>query len=335
MIRLAFALSFLLTFIASSLAQERVTVAAQRLSENGALFLADARGYFKSEGLDVEMTAYRTEIEVAQAVASGAADFGVAAYSAAAFDYAAHGFIRFLASQVEEKKGFEGNEIVASNISWASGLRRVEDLVGKSVAITHLGSPAHYQLGQMASLKHFELAKLTLKPLQTYDAIALALAREKVQAAILPATYARELMVENQAKLIGWYSEFGEQQLGAFFVNGKLPQANPAVVEKVVRAYRRGAADYATMVQLDRQKKRVSTVQTREVATVIARYVYPGRPLGRAAAAVEFGAFPNDPNARLDLADLARQVEWYKAQKLIDASADAKSMVDESLVNTH
>src|SRR6185312_13511808 len=282
MIRLAFALSFLLTFIASSLAQERVTVAAQRLSENGALFLADARGYFKSEGLDVEMTAYRTEIEVAQAVASGAADFGVAAYSAAAFDYAAHGFIRFLASQVEEKKGFEGNEIVASNISWASGLRRVEDLVGKSVAITHLGSPAHYQLGQMASLKHFDLAKLTLKPLQTYDAIALALAREKVQAAILPATYARELMVENQAKLIGWYSEFGEQQLGAFFVNGKLPQANPALVEKVVRAYRRGAADYATMVQLDRQKKRVSTVQTREVATVIARYVYPGRPLGRA-----------------------------------------------------
>ena len=335
MIRLAFALSFLLTFIASSLAQERVTVAAQRLSENGALFLADARGYFKSEGLDVEMTAYRTEIEVAQAVASGAADFGVAAYSAAAFDYAAHGFIRFLASQVEEKKGFEGNEIVASNISWASGLRRVEDLVGKSVAITHLGSPAHYQLGQMASLKHFDLAKLTLKPLQTYDAIALALAREKVQAAILPATYARELMVENQAKLIGWYSEFGEQQLGAFFVNGKLPQANPAVVEKVVRAYRRGAADYATMVQLDAHKKRVSTVQTREVATVIARYVYPGRPLGRAAAAVEFGAFPNDPNARLDLADLARQVEWYKAQKLIDASADAKSMVDESLVNTH
>src|SRR5690349_12503187 len=173
MIRVAAALALIASLLMPASAEERVTIAAQRLSEHGALLLADAHGYFETEGLDVEMTAFRTEIEVAQAVASGAADFGVAAYSAAAFDYAAHGFIRFLASQVEEKKGFEGNEIVASNISWAKGLRGIEDLVGKSVAITHLGSPAHYELGQLASFKHFDLAKLTLKPLQTNDAIAV------------------------------------------------------------------------------------------------------------------------------------------------------------------
>jgi NitT/TauT family transport system substrate-binding protein len=334
MIRLAAALSFIVAIVAPAFAQEHVTVAAQRRADNGALFLADAGGYFKAEGLDVEMTAYATEIEVAQAVASGTAEFGVASYSAAAFDYAARGFIRFLASQVEEKHGFEGNEIVASNISWASGLRRIEDLVGKSVAVTHLGSPAHYELGHLAQLKHFDLAKLTLKPLQTYDAIATALTQEKVQAAILPAAYAHELMVANQAKLLGWYSEMGEQQLGAMFANAKLLQAKPAIAEKFLRAYRHGAADYATMVRLDRQKKRVSTVQTREIATIIARYVYPGRPLGRAAAAVEFGAFPMNPQARIDMSDFARQVEWYKAQKLIDADADPKSMVDEALVNT-
>lgn len=335
MIRLFTVFAITLCFVVSAVAQERVTVAAQRLADNGALFLADARGYFKAEGLEVEMTAYATEMDVAQAVASGGIEFGVAAYSPAAFDYAAHGFIRFLASQVEEKRGFEGNDIVASNISWASGLRRIEDLVGKSVAITHLGSPAHYQLGQLAQIKHFDLAKLTLKPLQTYDEIATALTQEKVQAAILPSAYAHELMVENQAKLLGWYSELSEQQLGALFANGKLLQAKPAIVEKFLRAYRRGAADYATMVQLDRQKKRVSTVQTREVATVIARYVYPGRPLGRAAAAVEFGAFAMDPQARIDMSDLARQIEWYKGQKLIDANADPKEMVDEMRANAH
>jgi ABC-type nitrate/sulfonate/bicarbonate transport system substrate-binding protein len=33
-------------------AQERVVVGTQRLTENGALFLAAAEGYFKAEGID-------------------------------------------------------------------------------------------------------------------------------------------------------------------------------------------------------------------------------------------------------------------------------------------
>ena len=87
-----------------------------------------------------------------------------------------------------------------------------------------------------------------------------------------------------------------------------------------MRAYRRGAADYAAMVQLERYGKRVANVPTREIATVIARYVYPGRALGGAAATVEAGGYPMDPQARLDLADIERQVDWLKEQRLIDKS---------------
>jgi NitT/TauT family transport system substrate-binding protein len=332
MIRLLAALALIAAALLPTAAQEHVSVAAQRLAENGALFLADAHGFFRAEGLDVEMVAYPSETAVAQAVASGATDFGLACYSPAAFDYAARGFIRFVAAQVEEQKGFEGHEIVASNLAWARGLRRIEDLAGKTIAIRQLGSAAHYQLGQIAQLKHFDLDKLGLKPLQSFEAVASAVAREQVQAAVLPVSYAHELMIENQAKLIGWYSEVGTQQLGALFVSGSTLKAKRATVEKFLRAYRRGAAEYASMVQLDRQKKRVSTVETREVATVIARYAFPGRPLGRAAGTVEAGAFPMNPQARLDVADLARQVAWYKAQKLISVDAESTAMVDESLL---
>jgi NitT/TauT family transport system substrate-binding protein len=65
MFRLA-ALALLSIFATSASAQEHVTVAAQRLTENGALFIADARSYFKAEGLDVEMIAYPSEREVAR-----------------------------------------------------------------------------------------------------------------------------------------------------------------------------------------------------------------------------------------------------------------------------
>ncbi len=172
--------------------------------------------------------------------------------------------------------------MVAANAAWANGLRKMENLAGKSVAITYLGSPFHYQLAQIARAKKFDFASITLKPMQTVDAAALAVVEGKADAAILPANYARELMVASQARLVGWYSEVGDkQQLGALFVAAKMIGEHRATVEKFVRAYRHGASDYSSMVQLDRYGKRIATVATREIATVIARYVYPGRELGR------------------------------------------------------
>ncbi len=329
MMRPAVALSFIFAVIAPAFAQEHVSVAAQRLTANGALFLADARGYFKAEGLDVEMTAYASERDIAQAVASTSADFGVAGYTADAFSYAGQGLIKFVAAQVSEKRGFEGNDVVASMAAWTNGLRRVEDLGNHSVAFA--GSTGQYQLDELARAKKFDLAAVKLQQMPSDDEVARAVAQQKVHAALLPAAYAHELMVASQAQLIGWYSDIGGLQLGALFVSSKMLESRRGLAEKFVRAYRRGAADYAGMLQLDRAGKRVLTVSTREIATIIARYAYPGKPLGRAAASVEMDAMPIEPGARLDLADLARQVEWYRGQKLIETATDAKDMIDEDL----
>jgi NitT/TauT family transport system substrate-binding protein len=39
-------------------------------------------------------------------------------------------------------------------------------------------------------------------------------------------------------------------------------------------------------------------------------------------------AYYMDPLARLDAADIERQVEWYKSQGLVDQSVDADAVVD-------
>jgi NitT/TauT family transport system substrate-binding protein len=331
--RLLATLTLIASLISAASAQERVTVGTQRLMANGALFVAAAQGYFKAEGLDLEMTAYPSEQAVAEAVAAGATDFGLAAFTPAAFNYAGRGLIKAVAAQVREMSGFEGDEVIASNMAYARGMRKLEDLANKSVAINHLGSAFHYQLGQIARIKHFDFKSITLKPLQTLDAMARAVGTNQVDAAILPAPFARELLVANQAKLIGWYSEIDEQQLGALFASGKAIATRRAMVEKFVHAYRRGAADYAAALLVhDGHGKRKFNTRSREVATIIARYVYPGHPLGSAAAAVETGSYYMDRQARLDAADIARQVEWYKAQGLIERSVDAHNVVDLSFI---
>lgn len=81
----------------------------------------------------------------------------------------------------------------------------------------------------------------------------------------------------------------------------------------------------------DRNSKRTSDIKSKEAAATIARYVYPDRGLD-AAAAVELGAYYIDPQGRLDIADIGRQIAWYKSQGLIDKTIDARAVVDLSFV---
>jgi ABC-type nitrate/sulfonate/bicarbonate transport system substrate-binding protein len=75
-------------------AQERVLVGTQRLVENGALFLAAAQGYFKAEGIDLGMTAYESDQAVAEMLAVGTTDFGLAGFTPAAFNAGGKGLIK-------------------------------------------------------------------------------------------------------------------------------------------------------------------------------------------------------------------------------------------------
>ncbi|MFN3657488.1 MAG: ABC transporter substrate-binding protein [Pseudolabrys sp.] len=331
MIRAALALLSLIAVSVSAAAQERVTVGTMRAVSNSALFVAAAEGYFKAEGLDVDMTAYQTEKDVADAVASGATDFGLGAFTPAAYSYASRGLMKAVAAQVREKADYEGNQVIVSNHAYARGVRKLENLANLPVAVTQIGSAFHYQVGQIARVKKFDFKSVTIKPLQTYDAIAREIGNGKVDAAILPGHYARELLVASQAKLVGWVSEVDEQQFGALFVSAKALAERREVVDKFVRAYRRGVADYyQAFMRHDRYGKRISNSRSREVATLIARYVFPGKPIGTAAATVESSAYFMDPQGRLDAADVARQVEWFKALGLVEASVDAAKIIDAS-----
>jgi NitT/TauT family transport system substrate-binding protein len=310
--------------------QERVAIGTQRLTDNGALFLAAAQGYFKAEGIDLAMTAYDSGQSVVETLAAGATDFGLAGFTPAAFNFAGKGLIKAVAAQVREKRYYEGTEIVASNIGFNKGFHKFEDIANKTVAISGAGSVSRYQLEQIARIKKVDVARITVKPMQTLDAVARAVGTNEVDAAIMPAPHARELLAANQAKLVGWYSELDEQQFGALFVSTKMIETRRGTVEKFIRAYRRGAADYAAaLLRKDRNSKRTSDTKSHEAATTIARYVYPDRG-DSGAAAVEAAAYFIEPQAGLDVADIERQIAWYKAQGLIDKGVDAREVVDPS-----
>src|SRR5262245_55906336 len=276
-------------------AQDKVAVGGLRFVSSGPLFVAVERGYFKQEGLDVELKFFDAAQPIAVAVVTGDVDFGLTAFTAGLFNLAGKGGLKVIAAQAKEERGYQGNAILASNAAGENGLRKVEALKGRSLGITQVGSSFNYQVGQIARLKGFDLKSLDLKPLQSLANRPRALKGNQVDAIIIAPHLAKQLLAAGDAKLLGWYSDLDEYQFGALFTSPKLIAGKRPTVEKFVRAYQKGAGDFAAaLLKRDDSGNRKFDAASHELAALIAKHVYPGQLADRAVGLVEASTFDVD-----------------------------------------
>ncbi|MCZ7658206.1 MAG: ABC transporter substrate-binding protein [Xanthobacteraceae bacterium] len=320
-----------------ALAQETVVAGALRFVSNGALFVAIEKGFFKEEGLEVELRFFQAAQPIAVAVVSGDVDVGMTAFTGGFYNLAGKGGLKVIAAQAREKKGYEGNAVLVSKAAFAKGFRKIEDFPGHSLGITQVGSSFHYQIGQLARIKGFDLKRVELKPLQSLPAMAAALKTNQVDALIIAPHIAKGLAAAGDAHLIGWYSDFDEYQFGALFTSPKMIEARRATLEKFVRAYQKGAGEFASaMLRLDGAGKRVFDPAAADpIAGMIAKYVYPSDPPAEGTRKVKGATFYVDAQARLDVGDIHGQVAWYKSQGMVDAAVDPKAFIDLGFVKGH
>jgi NitT/TauT family transport system substrate-binding protein len=315
---------------------DKVKLGSLRFVSSGAVFVAIERGYFKDEGLDVLLTFFDAAQPVAVATASGDLDLGVTAFTGGFFNLAGKGALKIIAAQAKEAKGYEGNVVLVSNAAWDKGFRDVSQFAGHSIGITQIGSSFHYQIGQIAAAKGIDLKSIIIRPLQSLLAMAAALKTGQVDSIIIAPHLARAMIDNGDAKQIARYSDIDEYQFGGLFTTPKTIAARRPMLEKFVRAYQKGAGDYfAALLKRDSDGRRVFDGASAEVAGMIAKYLYPSEPPQKAATLVEASAFYVDPQARLDIADILKQIAWYKAQGLVAGEVDARGSLDLSFVKGH
>ena len=326
----------LLVGVNAARAADKLTVGVLRFVSSGPLFLAVDRGYFREQNIDVEMKYFEAAQPIAVAAVSGDIDLGLTAFTAGFYNLAGQGHLKIIGAQSKEAKGYNGNAILVSNAAWEKGFRSVRDFAGKSLGMTQVGASFHYQIGQLARVAGFDLKSVQLRALQSLPNMVAAIKGAQVDAIIIAPHLAKPLIDAGDVKFLGWYSDYDEYQFGGLFANTKTVQQRRELAQRFVRAYQKGCADYAeAFMQKDAQGARVFNAVTDAAAKIIAKIVYASEPEDRGVALVKASAFPADPQARLDVADIYKQVEWMKAEKLVDATADAKTMLDLSFVDGH
>ena len=305
---------------------ENIRVGMVQSLASGPVYVAVDRGYFSAEGLNAKIVSFDNGQPVALAAAAGDIDFGTGAPSAVFYGLAGQGSLRIIAAGSREMPGFKNVAYLASGRAYEDGLTQLKLLPGHSVAITQLGSLSHYDLGLAAEKYKFDLGAMRLLALETNTELAAALTAGNTDAGVLTVGPAMQLLTGGQAKLLGWLGdEVPYTQSNTVFTSTKNANERPAVVERFLRALRKAARDYHEAFA-DESERRRDGPGVSQMLALLARSTH-----GRIED-IRLGVPWVDPELRLDVKDLRRQIAWFRAQGQLKSDVKAADIIDKRYV---
>jgi len=320
----------ILAATSASAQTEKVSVAALAFVSSAPIFIAQDKGFYAAEGLEVEFKIMQAAAPVAVAVASGDAHFGITGLTGGFYNLAGKDGVRIIASQSREEPGWNFVAFLASNKAFEAGLTSVDKLQGKVLGHTTAGSTFHYVFGRLFEQRGWRLEDSQLRALQAVPNMYAAVKSGQVDAIQAPASVANTMQLAGEAKIIGWVHQHVPWQLGALFTSPKLITERRATVEKFLRAYLKATALYdAEFQKKDASGQRVFGPGSAELIAIIEKYT-------KATPEVIKQSLPYiDPQGRLKVKDIYDQVTWNKTNKLVDATVDPKKAIDLSFVRGH
>ena len=263
------------------------------------------------------------------AIVSGDADFGTTAFTAGFYNLAAKGGLKVIAAQSAERPGFQLNVIAVTKTAWDAGVRSIKDLAGKRVAMTTAGSSMHYSIEILARKYGVDAKTITMVPLQSLPNMAAAFKGGQVDAASFPITTYRQVEAEAGGHIIAYVGDEEPWQLGAVFTAPKTIIERRPLVEKFLVGYRRGAAAYNQAFGKRENGKLVPGPNYDEMIALLSMALK--QPPERVAQGLPFV----DPEGRLDVGDIYKQVAFWQASGQVAKDADPKSFIDLSFVAGH
>jgi NitT/TauT family transport system substrate-binding protein len=93
----------------------KAKVGVLRLSSAAPVFIAQDKGYFRDEGLDIELKFFDAAQPVAVATTSGDVDFGITAFTAGLYNLAGKGALKVIGGMSRERAGYPLIGYFASN----------------------------------------------------------------------------------------------------------------------------------------------------------------------------------------------------------------------------
>ena len=313
-------------------AADAIKVGLLSLTSHSPSIIAEAKGYFADQDLEVEFVTFQAAQPMAVAIASQDVDFGVTAISGGLISLAEKGVIKIIGGALQETPDVEGQKILVSKAAHDDGVTSPAMLKGRSFGITTTGSSFHYMAHKIADKEGFARSEIALKPLQKVPAVIASLKSGQIDAWSIVPNIANALTKGPEVVEIGKIADYIDSyQVTTVFTSTANTTDKPDLVKRFLAGYSKGVDDYnAALVD-----KTMSEDDTAAIVAMVHKYVYSDQPIEKADPRIRAGAMRINANARMNMASINDQLEWFKSEKLVPEDSSMENLVDTSFVETY
>jgi NitT/TauT family transport system substrate-binding protein len=208
------------------------------------VFIAEDKGYFAAEGLDVELVPFTAQEPLILGIASGDLDFGATAFTGSFYNLAGQGVLKLVGAFIHEAPGFQANTLIASNRAYEAGLKSPKDLANHAAAVPEIGNPAQYALSLLAEKYGIDANTIRFMPMGSNPNVVSAVVGGQADFGVAPISFARPSLQKGDAKLVAYIGDETPWQLGGVLTSTKTANNRGDVVRRFLRGYKKGVEYY-------------------------------------------------------------------------------------------
>lgn len=311
--------------------KDKIRIGILSLTSHSPSIIAEGKGYFGEQGLEVEFVSFQAAQPMAVGIASGDIDFGMTAISGGLVSLAEKGAVKVIGGALQETPDVEGQKILASNKAFDGGMTAPDKMKGHSFGVTTAGSSFHYMAHKIADKAGFDRSELRIVPLQKVPAVIASLKSSQVDAWSIVPNIADPLVKGGGAHEIGKIADYiPNYQVTTVFTSTKNVEGKADLVKRFLAGLSKGIDDYnAAFVDKTMDDKDVQAI-----VAMVHKYVYADQPIEKAGPRIAFGAMRMNANCKMNVASVKDQLDWFKSEKLVPEGATMENLVNTSFVET-
>lgn len=308
-------------------AADKVTIAVIGGSADVGFYIADAKGWFHDEGIDVELTPFDSGARMIAPLSTGELDVGSGAVSAGLYN----AFERNITMHVVADKGrnagafsFQGL-VVRKTLADSGAIKIIRDLKGRKVAFTAPGANDSAVMDE--ALRGVGLSFADLDPLFLgLPQQVAAYANGAIDASIMPEPFLSAVIQAGTGVQLAPVSSLRDNdQVGVVMYSDVFTRQRPEVAKKLMRAYLRGVRYYDDALK----DAKIAGPHADEIIATIAKY----STLHDHAVIASIIPAAIDPDGWVSVDSLRKDLDFYKAQGMVKGAITVDQVLDRSYVD--
>jgi len=316
------------SLLASGVAQaaDKVSVAVVNASSDAALFIADAKGYYKAEGIEAEFVSFDTGAKMVAPLGAGQLDIGGGAASAGLYNAVDRGIkIKIVADKAHNVKGAGFQAFMVRKDLIESGkVKSFADLKGMKVAITGAGGSDASVLNEAmknSGLTYNDVEKVYLG----FPQHAVAFQNGAIAASIsTEPTVSRIVELGAAVRFKGNDEFYPNAQTATILMSGDFAEKRPEVAKRFMKAYLRAVREFNASIV----NGRIAGPGADEMVKILAKYSV----IKDEATLRSMIVHGTDPDGKLNVDSLKKDLAFFKEQGDVTGKITVEQVLDDSFI---